>query len=103
MAKKLALVSGLPRMVDEGAALSIYDETFTVVTNITTGTPVTLPNSGTYTGEELEIRLNGVRMDSGIDYNTVGAGPTRTQVVFTFDLLGGTYPDSVNFRVDRAP
>lgn len=103
MAKKLALVSGVPRMVDESASPVIYDETYTVPSNITAGTPITLPNSGSYTGEELEIRLNGVRMDSGIDYNFVGGAPPRTQVVFTFDLVGGSYPDLINFRIDRAP
>lgn len=100
MSKKLALVNGIPRMVDESAAPVIYDETYTVISDITTGTSVTLPASGTYTSEELEIRLNGVRMDSGVDYNLVGS-PPRTQVTFTFDLLGGTNPDKINFRIDR--
>lgn len=100
MAKKLALVNGIPRMVNETSSVAIYDETYTLVSDITTGTPVTLPNSGTYTGDELEVRLNGVRMDSGIDYNFVGSAP-RTQVAFTFDLLGNTNPDTLNFRVDR--
>ena len=95
---KLALVNGIPRMVAENSAPSIYDETYSVVSTITTGSPVTLPSSGTYTGEELEVRLNGVRMDSGIDYNFVGS-PARTQISFTFDLVAG---DDVNFRVDRS-
>jgi len=99
MAKKLALVSGVPRMVDESASPTIYDETWAVNSNISTGTPITLPNSGTYTSEELEIRLNGVRMDSGIDYNFVGS-PPRTQVAFTFDLIDGE--DTLNFRIDRS-
>jgi hypothetical protein len=94
---KLALVNGIPRMVAEASAVTIYDQTYDVVSGITTGTSVTLPSSGTYTGEELEIRLNGVRMDSGIDYNFVGS-PPRTQVAFTFDLVIG---DQLNFRVDR--
>jgi len=94
---KLALVSGIPRMVAEAAAVTIYDQTYDVVSGITTGVSVTLPSAGTYTGEELEIRLNGVRMDSGIDYNFVGS-PPRTQVQFTFDLVIG---DQLNFRVDR--
>lgn len=100
MSKKLTLVAGVPRMVDEAAATTIYDQTLVVVSDITAGTPVTLPSGGTYTDEELEIRLNGVRMDSGIDYNFVGIAP-RTQVSFTFDLVGGANPDNINFRVDR--
>jgi hypothetical protein len=94
---KLALVNGIPRMVAEASSVTIYDQTYDVVSGITTGVSVTLPSSGTYTGEELEIRLNGVRMDSGIDYNFVGS-PPRTQVAFTFDLVIG---DQLNFRVDR--
>ena len=97
MAKKLALVNGLPRMVEETASVTIYDQTYTVVSDIGTGVPVTLPSGGTYTSEELEVRLNGVRMDSGIDYNFVGS-PPRTQVAFKFDLVIG---DQLNFRVDR--
>jgi len=100
MAKKLALVNGIPRMVEETASVTIYDQTYTVVSDIVTGVPVTLPGGGTYTSEELEVRLNGIRMDSGIDYNFTGS-PPRTQVVFTFDLVGGANPDKINFRVDR--
>ena len=58
MAKKLALVNGIPRMVDESASPAIYDETLTVVSSgagagevngpITAGSPVTLPDSKTY-------------------------------------------------------
>jgi len=93
---KLALVNGIPRMVAE-AAVTIYDQTYNVVSGITAGVSVTLPSAGTYTSEELELRLNGVKMDSGIDYNFVGS-PPRTQVSFTFDLVIG---DQLNFRVDR--
>jgi hypothetical protein len=100
MAKFLQLVSGIPRMVTESSAVTIYDQTFTVISDITTGTPITLPSAGTYTGEELEVRLNGIRMDSGIDYNFIGS-PPRTQISFTFDLVGGSNPDYINFRVDR--
>lgn len=98
MAKKLTLVNGLPKMVDESASPTIYDQTFSVGALISTGTPITLPSGGTYTDEELEVRLNGIRMDSGSDYNFVGSLP-RTQVAFTFDLVSG---DEVNFRVDRS-
>ena len=97
MAKFLQIINGIPRMITETAAVTIYDQTTTLVAGVTTGVAVTLPASGTYTGEELELRLNGVKMDSGIDYNFVGS-PPRTQVSFTFDLVIG---DQLNFRVDR--
>lgn len=95
MAKKLALVNGLPRMIDESASPAIYDESVELVSNLTTGVNYTLPNSGTYEGEEIEVYLDGQVLDSGSDFNFVGAGPTRTQVVFTFDLYIG---DRLRFR-----
>lgn len=87
-------------MIDESASSPIYDESVNIVGTVTTGTPYTLPNSGDYEGEELEIMLDGQVMDSGSDYNFVGAGPTRTQVSFTFDLLAG---DRLRFRKIRGP
>lgn len=97
MAKKLALVNGIPRMVDESASPTIYDESVTLGSNLTTGTNYTLPNSGTYEGEEIEVYLDGQVLDSGSDFNFVGSG-TKTQVVFTFDLITG---DRLRFRKIR--
>jgi len=97
---KLSLVNGIPRMTTEAGSIAIYDQTFTVVSDITAGTAVTLPLAQTYTSEELEVRLNGVRMDSGVDYTFVGS-PPRTQILFTLDLVGGVNPDQINFRIDR--
>jgi hypothetical protein len=97
MAKFLQIVNGVPRMASESAAVAIYDQTTLLVAGVTTGTAITLPASGTYTGEELEVRLNGVKQDSAIDYNFVGS-PPRTQISMTYDLVAGDY---LNFRVDR--
>lgn len=99
MGKFLRLIGGVPRLADEAAGVAIYDETYSVGGTITTGTPITLPSSGTYNSDELEVRLNGQRLESVVDYNYVST-PPRTQVSFTFDLVLG---DSVNFRVDRVP
>ena len=108
MANKLALINGLPRMVAESAAPTIYDESLLVVAGspgvgeilgpINTGNPITLPNSGTYESLELEIYLAGQRLEDVGDYNFVGGGPTRTQISFTFDIIVG---DQIKFRVDR--
>ncbi len=95
MAKKLALVNGLPRMIDESASPTIYDESVDLASNVTSGSNYTLPSGGTYEGEELEVYLDGQVLDSGADFNFVGAGPTRTQVAFTFDLYIG---DRLRFR-----
>lgn len=98
MAKKLALVNGIPRMIDESASPTIYDETSTIgVGGLSTGSPLTLPSAQTYDSSELEIYLNNIRIEDVIDYNYVGIVP-RTQVSFTFDLLE---TDIVRFRVDR--
>lgn len=96
---KLALVNGIPRMVAEAGATTIYDETTVLEAGVSTGVPVTLPASGSYNSEELEVWLNNIRLESVVDYNYEGS-PARTQVSFTFDLVVG---DSLRFRIDRSP
>ena len=61
------------------------------------GVSVTLPVSGTYSGDELEVYLNGAKLYNIEDYIYVGSG-ARTQVQFTFDLVVG---DKVLFRKAR--
>ena len=96
--KKLELVNGIPRMVVESGNISIYDESTEIGGGgLSTGSPLTLPNSGQYNSDELEVYLNGDRIENVIDYNYVGTVP-RTQVSFTFDLEEG---DRVRFRIDR--
>jgi hypothetical protein len=104
MSQKLALVMGIPRMVDESASPTIYDQTISVVASspgageilgpISAGTPITLPLGKTYISDELEVYLSGERMKSVFDYNFNSA----TTVTFTFQLLAGDY---VRFRIDR--
>lgn len=97
MAKKLQLVNGVPRMRDEQAT-QIYDETTVIgAGGVTTGSPVTLPNSETYEDEELWVFLNGQTLEAVTDYNYEGTIP-RTDVSFTFDLVEG---DAVRFRKER--
>lgn len=108
MASFLRLVAGQAKTFAE-SLVTIYDQPLTVVASgaganqingpVTTGTSVTLPSSGSYVGEELEIRLSGQRLEALYDYNYVGSG-TKTQVAFTFDLAVG---DRLDFRVDRVP
>lgn len=108
MGKFLRLSNGVPRSFDEAASGTIYDEHLTVVesgatgpneinvADATTGTPITLPNSGTYEGADLQVYLGGDFIEDSFDYNYVGSG-TKTQIAFTFDLLIG---DRVRFRVE---
>lgn len=100
MAKKLALVNGVPRMVTETALPTIYNSNYTVgAGGITTGVSVTLPSSQTYTSAELDIDLNGQALDPTVDFNYVGS-PPRTQVSFTFDLVEN---DVLTFKIIRGP
>jgi hypothetical protein len=108
MAKKLALVDGLPRMVNEAGSTTIYDQPLTIVASgaganemngpVNAGVSVTLPSSGEYNSTELQIFLNGTRLEAVFDYNYVGS-IMRTQVQFTFGLVVG---DVLVFRIDRA-
>lgn len=111
MAKFLRLFNGVPRSFDESSSLPIYDERLTIVSGapadsnemtgpVNAGVNVTLPDSGTYTALELQIYLNGDRLETVADYSYVGAGPTRTQVQFTFELVVG---DTVDFVIQRGP
>lgn len=105
MARKLALVAGIPRMVDESASPTIYDQNLEVVSAgagagqingpISAGTSVTLPSGQTYTGAELEIYLGLDRLRPVLDYTYASS----TQVQFTFQLVAG---DFLRFRIDRA-
>lgn len=99
MGNFLRLTNGIPRSVAEASATTIYDESVDIVSTITAGTAYTLPSSGNYVGEELEIFFNTATLDSGPDYTFVGSG-TKTQVAFTFDLLAG---DRLRFRKIRGP
>lgn len=109
MAKFLRLSNGVPRSFAEGASVTIYDQSLTVVPSgaganqingpVTTGASVTLPGAQTYTAIELQIYLGGQRLEPVFDYSYVGSAP-RTQVQFTFDLMVG---DRLDFRIDRIP
>lgn len=105
MARVLELINGVPRMRDEAAAQAIYDETLDVVSSgagageingpISAGTPITLPNSGSYTGDELEVYLGVDRLTPVFDYTF----DSSTTVAFTFEIEVG---DRLRFRIDRA-
>lgn len=109
MGKFLRLSNGVPRSFQESSSLTIYDQSLTVVASgaganqingpVNAGVNVTLPGGQTYTAAELQIYLNGDRLESIFDYSYV-ASPPRTQVQFTFQLVVG---DRIDFRIDRAP
>ena len=99
MAQVVRIINGIPRIQAESGTPIIYDETIQILSPVTAGVPVSLPNSKTYTGDELKVKFRGQDLTDVYDYNWVGSG-AKTQVVFTFDLQIGDY---IGFRIDRAP
>lgn len=109
MANFLRLVSGQAKSFAETNSITIYDQPLTVVASgaganqingpVNAGVSVTLPSGQTYTSSDLNVFLNGDRLQPVFDYTYVGS-PLRTQVQFTFQLVVG---DVVEFRIDRAP
>lgn len=108
MGNFLRLTNGVPRSFAE-KEIDIYDQSLLLVTSspgagqilgpITTGTSVTLPASQQYSSSDLQIYLNGDRLETVYDYNYVGS-PPRTAIQFTFDLVVG---DRIDFRIERTP
>ena len=103
MGKFLRLTNGIMKSFDEASAFAIYDKTLDVVASspgagqilpLTAGTNITLPNSQTYTGDELQVYLNGIRLDNLYDYTTASS----TEISFTFNLVAG---DIIRFYIDR--
>ena len=93
MAKTLQLLNGIPRSV-ETAVADLYDATYVVESPISSGTPITLPGSETYTDQELFVFLNDILQEVVLDYNYEDS-PPRPEISFTFDLIAG---DRVRFK-----
>lgn len=115
MANYLALVNGVPRQsVLPGTSL-IYDKSVSVVASgatpptsitgpVTAGTAITLPGSGTYTLDansvaNIQVWLNGDRLEQVFDWSTSGSGPNYTAIQLTFGLVAG---DRLDIRSERA-
>ena len=65
----------------------VYNETLVIgVGGVSTGTPISLPNSEIYLGGELQVLLGVTPLEVGIDYQYVGSG-VKTQIECTFDLI----------------
>lgn len=79
-------------------ATTIYDETYTVPGGgLSSGSNITLPNSGTYENKDLRVYVNGQLWEDGVDFDYVGAaGPGKTEIQILQDLEAG---ELVRFRV----
>jgi len=81
---------------------SIYDRSLEVVASgaganqingpILANSPITLPASKTYVGDELQVYLNGDFVEPGLDYTAFSS----TEVAFLYDIEVG---DQVRFRI----
>lgn len=108
MGKFIRLVNGIPRSFDESGSPAIYDQTLEVVASgagagqingpISAATPITLPASQTYTSNELQVYLNGQRVNPGAAFDYTYT--STTQIAFTFTIQVG---DIIRFYIDRAP
>jgi hypothetical protein len=95
MGKVLVIVNGIPTLEDAAVSISTYEETLIISSDTSANTPITLPNSGSYTDKELEVFYNNISQEVTTDYNYVGSGSGKTQISFTFDIRTG---DHVRFR-----
>jgi hypothetical protein len=114
MSTALNLFNGVPRTFTIPGTSLIYDQSVTMVASggngsttlngpISSGTAITLPRSGVYTLNtnsvpNLNVYLNGERLESTIDWNTSGSGPNFTAIQMTFQLVVG---DRLDFRMER--
>jgi hypothetical protein len=99
MGRFLRLSNGVARSFDESGSYTIYDNEVTFVSNLTTGSPYTLPGGGSYSGAELQIYLQGQRLSPSTDYTYPGGSPPFTTISFTFDIVIG---DKLRFYIDRS-
>jgi hypothetical protein len=114
MANYLALVNGVPRQSVLPGTTAIYDQSITIVASggtppstvngpVSSGTALTLPASGVYTVlsavPNMNIYLNGDRLEYLLDWNTSGAGPNFTAFTLTFGLVAG---DRLDLRTERS-
>jgi hypothetical protein len=113
MATFLRGSNGIARSFAEATSTAIYDQSIILVVSgptgndlvgpITSGTPITLPASGSYTVASsvtaLNVFLNGMKLDYILDWSVSGAGPTYTALSFLFDLV---VTDKIELRYERA-
>lgn len=114
MANYLSLVNGVPRSAVLPGTTLIYDQSISIVVSggsapssldgpVTSGTAITLPASGSYTLNansiaNIQVYLNGDRLEQVYDWTTSGSGPTYTAIQLTFGLVAG---DRLDIRSER--
>lgn len=112
----LVLTNGVPRNTPiTVTTVLIYDQTVTIVVSggaspgslnapVNSGTAITLPASGSYTLNansvaNIQVYMNGQRLQQVLDWTTSGSGPTYTAIQLTFGLVAG---DILDIRYERA-
>lgn len=89
MGKFLRLTNGIPVMQDEASTLPSYDESIYYASGLTSGTNITLPNSGSFSdasAKDILVIVNDRIVEVTRDFSVVGAGPTYTQISFNYNL-----------------
>ena len=91
------------------STVTIFDSFYSVVASgasgahqinesqVTNGTAFSLPESGSFTGNELQVWLNGALIMVSESYSYVGSG-TMTQISLSFDGKAG---DTIRFTKYR--
>lgn len=83
MATYMTIIGGIPCLVSDSSA--VYEMTITPGV-LSANTPITLPSSKTYIDKELTIWLNGIKLELGVEWQTVGS-PPRTQFSLTMATI----------------
>ena len=96
--KALSLINGIGRMITVSSISAFYDESITYSSTVTSGSSITLPSSGQYTGADLRVFLAGQFLEVGQDYTYLGLAP-RTQIQILRDIYSG---DILRFRRNLA-
>lgn len=76
-------------MQDEAATSPSYDESIYYASGLSANTPITLPNSGSFSdnsAKDILVILNDRLVEVTRDFSVIGAGPSYTQIQFIYAL-----------------
>lgn len=95
----LTLINGRPQMASVTTVTAIYDQTYASVSNLSSGSLITLPNSGNYYNKDLRVYLNGAFWEVNVDYAYPSGSAPFTQIQILQDIVVN---DSIHFRINQS-
>lgn len=95
----LTLINGRPQMASVSTVTAIYDQTYASVSNLSSGSLITLPNSGNYYNKDLRVYLNGAFWEVNVDYAYPAGSPPFTQIQILQNIVVN---DSIHFRINQS-